>query len=112
MSFYRVMNTFVDNVNGYHIKNGQYVKTTDKEWAQRFGSLLKEEQTAPNNVDIIMIENTLETQNAQALKLQQDLEIGDVTEDIATDLQLKKGLTRKTVPNKAIMGDEDSTENK
>jgi hypothetical protein len=97
MSFYRVMSTFVDNINGHHFRVGQFIETDQQNWVARFGDILKREQILPNNVDIFKVDTSLED--------------SPVIEKIVTEQpKVEKGLTRKPLPNKAILG--DTSENK
>jgi len=60
------MNTVLDGINGLHLFFGQFVNTDELAWVERMGSSLKLELSAPNNVVVIKVENTVE--NAKAVE--------------------------------------------
>lgn len=94
MAFYRVMNTFVDTVNGYHPKAGNFIETEDKEWVARMGSSLREELICPNNVEVVKVANTLESQAAaQAKVVVEEQKVAAPAKDTA----------RLNIPNKAVL---------
>ena len=95
--FYRVMNTFIDTINGHHISAGHFVETEELAWVNRFGSTLKEEQLVPPNSVVVKIENTKEGMKKEPVK----------AEPVKAEPVKEAKLVRADTPNKAVLSPEN-----